>query len=142
MKRLKMNFQDGGGLGAADVETADEAVFDMKDVADHLIHEQIAIEIVNDLMDFDDNLALRSLGECDRLDMRVDHGPLPGPIAADSIASVNVAAFHAVGPHHVFMQSGEDGLHVTRVESVVEALEEVDLIDLVFGRGHSRINYP
>src|SRR6266700_5860226 len=42
--------------------------------------------------------------------MRVDYRPLPRPVIADTVVSVNMPALHAVGPHYVYTSPGLAGL--------------------------------
>ena len=88
-------------------------------MTDQLIREEVAAEVVNDLMDFDRDFPLRSLGELKWLDVRIDHGPLACPVAAHSLASVDVAAFHSIGPDNLLVHRCEECLHIASVEPVV-----------------------
>src|SRR5882672_5686760 len=56
--------------------------------------------------------------------MRVDHCPLPRPIAPNAVVSIDMSAFHAVGPHDVGVHGCQQSFHVTDIETVVEVLEE------------------
>lgn len=56
--------------------------------------------------------------------MRVDHLPLVRPVVANAFVSVDMSAFHAVGPHNVSVQCRQYRFHVAGVEVVLEASEK------------------
>jgi len=103
-------------------------IFDPEDVTDHLIQQEVAVEVAYHLVDFDDGLSFGAFREPDRLDVRIDHGPLAGPVAAHRVSSVLVATLHAIGPHDVPVHGGEDGFHIAGVKAVVNVLQELDFI--------------
>lgn len=41
--------------------------------------------------------------EPNRIDMRVNHAPLPGPISADAVVAVDYATLHAVRPDNIML---------------------------------------
>src|ERR1700730_15836585 len=59
--------------------------------------------------------------------MRVDYRPLPRPVIADTVVSVNMPALHAVGPHDVSVHGRQHRFHVAGVETVVKVLEKFSL---------------
>jgi hypothetical protein len=112
-------------LRPSNIESLDQSVLDLKDVADHLVHDYLALEITHDLMDFDDNLSVWTIGELDWLNMRINHRPLARPIATHAVPSANVSTFHSVCPDDVLVQGREHSLHVAGVEPIVEELEQL-----------------
>ena len=42
----------------SNIETLDQSVLDLKNVADHLIGKYVSLEIAHDLVDFDDNFSV------------------------------------------------------------------------------------
>jgi hypothetical protein len=80
------------GLLASDIKALNQSLFDSKDVADLLIREEIAIEIVHHLMNLDDDFPFGAGREFDRLNAGRDRRPLAGPVGAHSISSVDMAA--------------------------------------------------
>jgi hypothetical protein len=89
-------------------------------VTDHLIRQEIPVEIAHDLMDLYDHFAFGTSRERDRLDMRIDHRPLTRPVAAHLGTSVDVTTFHAVCPNDILVHGCEHGLHIASVEAVVQ----------------------
>jgi hypothetical protein len=87
-------MQTGWALRAADIKALDQAIFNLKHVTDHPIREKISVEVPHHLMDFDNHFAFGALGERDRLHVRIDHRPLPRPVLAHFIASMDMTAFH------------------------------------------------
>ena len=81
----------------------DQPIFDGEDVPDHLIQQEIAVEIAYYLVDLDDNFILRTFGESDRFDVGIDHSPLASPVTAHRIPAVYMASLHSIRPHDVFM---------------------------------------
>ena len=69
-----------------DVKAPDQPVFHPENVTHHLVREHAAVEVPHDLMNLDDDLSLGANGEGNRLNARIDHGPLARPIAADFVA--------------------------------------------------------
>ncbi len=81
---------------------------------------------MHDLMDVDENCAgggviIICAFEANGFNMGIDHGPLTCPIAAHFVATVDVAAFHAVGPSDVGLHGGENAFHVASVKAFVKA---------------------
>src|ERR1700758_1559841 len=116
----------GGGQGSvsfANIEALDQAIFEPENMHDHLIKQQLAFEVVYDLVDVRDHFLLRADGEADRLDVRIDHRPLTGPVAAHAFATVDVPSFHSVGPGDVVAHGCKHRVHVAGVETGVDALE-------------------
>src|SRR5262249_14210401 len=91
----------------SDIETCDQAMLDPEDVANHLIDQHRSVEVANRLVDIDDDLAIGTGRKAGRLDVRVERGPLPGPIAPHARAAVNMPSLHAIGPGDIGMQRRE-----------------------------------
>src|SRR5258707_14892442 len=64
--------------------------------------------------------------ECHRLDMRIDHAPLPRPVSANSSMTVNCAAFHAIWPFHVGLHGGQGAVDIPGVERLVRPSDELN----------------
>src|SRR5437660_11339437 len=93
-----------------DVETSDQAVFDAETMADHLVGQKLAREVAHGLMDPHDDFSVRPRGETHRLDMRVDHRPLAGPVATNFSVSMHVAAVLAVRPCDIDVKASKDAV--------------------------------
>src|ERR1700733_14302973 len=76
-------------------------------------------------MNFHNQFTFGTVGESDRLDVRIDHRPLTCPVPAHFVASVDMAAFHAICPNDILVHRCEHRLHVASVEAVVNTFEEV-----------------
>src|SRR5258706_11054103 len=79
-------------------------------------------------MDFDDHFPIGAVGKRDRLDVRIDHGPLTDPVAAHFVASPDMAAFHAICPNDILVHSCKYRFHITSVEAVVNPLKELHFV--------------
>src|SRR5712671_1741883 len=95
-----------------DVETSDQAVFDAKNMVYHLVGQQLAREVAHGLMDPHDGFCAGVRRESHRLDMRVDHRPLAGPVATNFEVSLHVATVLAVRPQDVCVQESQDAFNV------------------------------
>jgi hypothetical protein len=113
-------FPAAAGLYDADIKTLYQTIFNLKDVVYLTIREQTPVEIVHDLMNPDNGFPAWTVREFDRLDVWIDHRPLPRPITPYRLAPSYVAAFHAICPHDILMHRREDGLHVASVEPVID----------------------
>jgi hypothetical protein len=105
------------------VKPTDQPVFDPKDVPDHLIDEEIPFEIAHYLMHLDDYFRFSAFRKRNRLDVRVDHRPLPRPVTAHAFAPVDMAPFHAVCPSDILVQGCEHRLNVACVEAIIDSLK-------------------
>lgn len=65
-----------------------------------LIPQRLAVGIADRLPDLRDHRTIGGLGETHRLGMRVNKGPLAGPIRCDGFKSMTIAATHAIGQPH------------------------------------------
>jgi len=106
-----------------DVKPLDASVFDLKNVPDHLVGEEVPFEIPHHLMRFDDHFLSCAFRKRNRLDVGIDHCPLPRPIAAHSFAPADMSAFHAICPNYIFVQGCENRLHVASIEAIVDSLK-------------------
>src|SRR6266852_5842976 len=125
---MRASMQRSCALRAADIKALDQAVFDSKHVIDHLIREKIPVEVAHDLMDFDNHFPFGTVGERNRLDVRIDHRPLTCPVAAHFVASLDMAAFHAICPNDILVHGCKHRLHVTSVEAAVNTFKEVHFV--------------
>src|SRR5712671_2810755 len=92
---------------AADIKALDQAVFDSKHVTGDLIRQKIPVEVAHNLTYFHNHVPFGAAGERDRLDVRIDHRPLPCPVAAHFVASVDMTAFHSICPNDLLVYGGE-----------------------------------
>jgi hypothetical protein len=81
-------------------------------------------EFANDLVDADDHMARTVEPEADRIYVRIDHAPLPGPVLANAFVAVNRAAFHTVGPFHIGSHGGQRALQVAGIECGVGLFQQ------------------
>ena len=97
----------------------DQPTFNGETVADVLIAKNGPGQVAHDLMHIDHN-APDPLGvKGNRLDMRVDLGPLLRPVGADLLRSSDEAAFEGFRPGHARAHGREGGVNVSRVEGCV-----------------------
>jgi hypothetical protein len=106
------------------VEALDQTVFDSKDMADCFVREEIAVQIAHNLMNFHNDLTIGTFGEPNRVDMRIDHSPLPAPVAAHSRATVDMTTFHAIRPNYVLAHGRKHKLHIASVEPIVKLFKK------------------
>src|SRR5579863_601579 len=96
----------------ANVHAADQPIFEGVNVLHHSVHEHFSGEIAHDLMNAYRDPAIAILVEARRIDMRIDHAPLPGPIRADAFMAVDYAALHAIGPDNIGLHRGQSAVEV------------------------------
>ena len=89
-------------------------------MADHRIGQQVAFQVVHNLTYVDHELPIWPRRELYRFDMRINHRPLAGPIISYARTPVNMTAFHAICPHHVFVHCRKHALHISSIETVVK----------------------
>lgn len=104
-------------------------------MADVLIGENGSGEIAHDLMHINQHFAGVLRVEQGGLDVRVDFGPLLGPVGADGLVAVDEAAFKGLGPFDVGRHRGECGVDVAGVEGGVRGAEEADFGGMLVGDG-------
>ncbi len=124
-----------GSGGILDIEASHLALSKTEHVSDRLVFEpvrlplkRLAFEIADGLSDLRDDRAILSSMKAHRLDVRTDHGPLARPVRAYGLAAMDMAAIHAVGPGDIVGERGQHAVDVPRVEAIVEALEEFQVI--------------
>ena len=54
--------------------------------------------------------------------------PLARPVRAHGLAAMDVAAIHAVGPGDIIGERGQNAVDVPRVEAIVDAFKDFDVI--------------
>jgi MarR family transcriptional regulator for hemolysin len=120
--------------GFLDIEASHLAVSKAEDVFNRLVLQpvrlvlkRLAFEIVDGLPNLCDDCVVSSPVEAHRFDVRTDHGPLAGPVLAHGLATVNVAAIHAVGPSDIIGKHGQHAIDIPRVEAVVDAFQDFDI---------------
>ncbi len=117
------------------VEASNLAILKEKDVHHGLvlqpvrfILQRLAFEIADGLLDLHDDRAICRLGKTHRLDMRADNSPLAGPILSYGLKPMNMATIHAVGPSYVVGQHSKNAVDVPRIEAVIDALQNLDVV--------------
>jgi hypothetical protein len=120
--------------GIPDVEACHLAVSKAEDVFNRLVLQpvglalkRLAFEIADGLPNLCDDYVVSSPVEAHRFDVRTDHAPLAGPVLAHGLATVNVAAIHAVGPGDIIGKHGQHAINIPRVEAVVDAFQDFDI---------------
>jgi hypothetical protein len=102
----------------------DEAIFNAVHVLDHSLGNQGACQVTDDLMHLNHDCARWVGKETPGLDSRIDLAPLPKPVLANGFATVDPAAFHAVGPIDVRVHGRQHRVNVMAIERVVCANEQ------------------
>jgi MarR family transcriptional regulator for hemolysin len=90
--------------------------------------EWFTVEVADGLANLSNDRAIRRSMKTHRLDMRADHAPLARPVRADGLATMDVATIHTIGPGDVIGERRQHAVYVPRVEAIVQALEELDII--------------
>src|SRR5258705_5144381 len=91
-------WSDSGGLAGANFHALDEPFPYEIDVLHHLVENDLAAKIANDLMDLDDSSALGVRGKADGFDVRVKRTPVADPVFADPTIAVDPATLHSILP--------------------------------------------
>ena len=99
---------------------------------DHLIRQDLAGQVADELMHVDDDPTGFIGAEAPRFDMGVDRGPLAAPVLTDRRVAMDAPALHPVRPVHIGMHEGEDGVDVASIEGPVGGAQKI----LFFHRGH------
>src|SRR5258707_11325784 len=97
----------------------------MKNVSNRRVNQQVSIQVAHNLVYIDHYLAIWPDGELYGFDMRIDQGPLPGPIFSDTFAPVNMSSFHPICPNHTFLHRGKRAFQIPGMETFVEALQQL-----------------
>src|ERR1700733_2307601 len=118
-----------------DVEASNLALAKTEDGSDRLVLQAVrlplkrfALEIADGLPDLCDDRAVLSSTKAERLDVRTDHGPLARPVLAYGLAAMDVADVHTVGPGDIISERGQHAVNVPRVEAIVDAFKDFDVI--------------
>src|SRR5262249_57208871 len=86
------------------------AILEAIDVLDHLLPDQLASPVPDDLPHVDYDAAV--LGhEAHRCHVRIDRTPLSGPVLADRVVTLDPTTVHAVRPVPVRMRGGMRPVH-------------------------------
>ena len=100
--------------GRTDFHGLDQAICDGETVAHAFITENGPVQVADDLMHIDQD-SPGTLGmEGNRLDVRVNLGPLLGPVSADFMMTANEAPLERPRPRNVRGHGGEGGVEVPR----------------------------
>ena len=99
---------------------------------DHLIDDELAGLVANDLMHLDGNPAVIFCRERLRLNDWVESLQLMIPVSADRIVSMEARAFQRVRPIDVAMHQVQHGFEVTPIEGLVEVAEGCDFVGNFF----------
>jgi hypothetical protein len=104
----------------------DQAIFDGETVANVFITKNGPVQVAHDLMHIDQDSPSTFWMERNRLDVRVNLGPLLGPVSSDLIMTPNDAPLKRPRPGHVRGHGGEGGVEVPRVKRSVRRAEQFD----------------
>ena len=124
-----------GGRENGDFHGLDQAVFDCVAVADVFVGQDGACQVADDEVDVDEDLMVVLGIKSDRLDVRVDLGPLLSPIRSDFVMTSHKASLKCPWPCDVWVHGGKGGVEVPRVEASVSSSEEFDFRGGLFGHG-------
>lgn len=92
---------------------------------DHSLGQQAAGQVANDLMDLYYSCASWIGVEALRFNHRIDLSPLPHPVLADGLASVDPASFHAIGPIDLWVHGGKNGLNVAAIKRGIDGQKQI-----------------
>ena len=91
-------------------------------MADELVDQKFALAIMNHLVNIYHPSASLIMIYVKRLDMRIEHGPLPRPIIAHALVSMDEAALHSVRPDHIGVHPGQHRVEAAGIEIAVGSL--------------------
>jgi len=104
-----------------DFHGLDQAVFDGESVADVFITKNDPVQVAHDLMHIDQDSASTLWMERNRLDLRVNLGPLLRPVSSHFMMTAYEAPLKRPRPCHVRRHFGEGGVEVSRVNAAYAA---------------------
>jgi hypothetical protein len=110
-----------------DFHGLDQAVFDGETVANVFITKYSPSQVAHDLMHIDQDSPRTLWMEGNRLDVRVNLGPLIRPVSSDIMMTANDAPLKRPRPCHVRSHSGEGGGEVPRIKRSVRRAEQFDV---------------
>lgn len=118
-----------------DIEAGHLAVAKTEDVPDGLVLKSVslllkwsAVEIVDGLTDFRDDRAIGRFAKAQGLYVGTDDRPLARPVIAYGRVAVDVATIHTVGPGDIVGKSVQYPINVPRIEAIVNAAKESDIV--------------
>ncbi len=79
----------------------------------------LALKVAHNLVHIDEDMPLIVGVKGNRFDLRIDLGPLPGPVFPDGFLPFDKTSFKCFGPSHIQGHSGKSGVNVTGVEGSV-----------------------
>src|ERR1017187_8380386 len=85
-------------------------------VMDHLVYEDVSSQIPHYLVNAYNNPAALNVFETPRVHTRVHDFPLASPILAHVRLPSVPPTFHAVGPVHVSLHRGQNGIDISGIE--------------------------
>lgn len=89
-----------------------------------LIGQYGSIQVAHNLMHIDQNSPLFVGMKSNRLDVRIDFRPLPGPIGADFFGATHKTTLERFGPSDICSHGGEGFIDVARVESGISRAQQ------------------
>jgi hypothetical protein len=104
----------------------DQAVFDGETVANVFITKNGPVEVAHDLMHLDQDPPSTLWMEGNRLDVRVNLGPLLRPVSSDIMMTANDAPLKRPRPCYVRGHGGAGGIEVPRVKRSVRRAKQLD----------------
>ena len=99
-------------------------------VLDSAVHEYVARQVPNHLVNVDHRSTGFILFEPYRLNVGINHPPLTPPVIAYLAVAVNSAALHAVGPVHIRMHHGQNRLDVPGIKGAIGQKEQLSLFHM------------
>ena len=80
-------------------------------------------QVTHDLVHVDQNTAVALAMKGNRLDARIDLGPLLGPVVPDRLMTPDGAAFESLRPGYVLSHRRKGGVNVPRVEGLIGSFQ-------------------
>jgi hypothetical protein len=102
----------------------DQAAFDGETVANLFITKSDAVQVAHDLVDTDQDSPIILWMEGNRLDVRVNLGPLLRPVSSDSMVTSNDSPLKSPRPCHVQRHGSEGGIEVPCIKRSVRSAEQ------------------
>src|SRR6266567_3448350 len=88
------------------------------------IEQQVAVMVVDDLVDLDYPSAGLVLCDADRLYFGVENRPLARPVVTNSFHAIDEATLHPVRPNDIRMHAGQHVVQSTRVEFAIGGVKQ------------------
>ena len=106
------------------IHSFDQSIAQTIDVVHLLVHNQLTLAVMDDLVHLYRKSAIVELVNLNGLDMRVEHRPLPSPVIAHAFMSMDEAAFPTVRPLNIRRHEGQYRIEVSCVKAGVCGLQD------------------